>query len=418
MISIDEAYAILLREAGAGAHVQVELVEAHGHALAEDACADRDFPPFDQARVDGFALRSEDVIAVPRVLDVIEYVPAGKVPTHAVGPGQAVRIMTGAPVPVGADAVVMQEHTQPAEKIGPAHVRQEASPAHPFSASHLSQAVLIERPCASEANIARRGSDVQRGTTVISAGTRLGPAEVGILAAIGCVRVPVRRKPRLAILGSGDELVEPGHEPLPQQIRNSNSYQLLAQAAANDLDAVYLGIAPDDPHVTRRMIERGLEADVFISTGGVSVGDKDHVGAAFKDLGVEVFFNKVSIKPGKPTTFGRRGQTLVFGLPGNPVAALVCFHLFVMTALRQRMGYAEPLPSTLRLPLKGSVKVGGDRPVFRPGKYRTEDGATRVEPLRWHGSGDLTGCASADGFIFQPALQALNEGEHVCFYPL
>lgn len=395
VISVEEAFALLVRAAEPAPVERVELREALGHALAEDARADRDFPPFDQARMDGFAVRAADLVSVPAELAVIENVPAGRAPQKTVGAGQATRIMTGAPVPAGADVVMPIELTEP----GAERVR-----------------VLKSFPA--ETHIARRGSDVKQGGVVVRAGTRLGPAEVGVLAAIGLAQAPVRRKPRLAILGSGDEVVEPGATPLPMQIRNSNSYQLLAQAAAHGLSADYLGLAPDDPAATRRMVEQGLNADVLVTTGGVSVGDKDHIAGAFKDLGVEILFNKIHVKPGKPTTFGKKGSTLVFGLPGNPVAALVCFHLFTMTAIRNRMGYADPLPRHYPLPLKGSAKSGGDRPTFRPVKLTAEDGETFVQALRWHGSGDLAGCSGADGFILQAADTALADGAVVPFYPL
>ena len=406
-ISIEAAFAILLREAGESERVEAALAFALGHALAEPVCADRDLPPFDQARMDGFAVRSADVQTPPAELRVIEHVPAGRAPTKSVGPGEAIRIMTGAPVPAGADAVVMLEQTEPlpAGAAGTADRGQER--------------VRVGRSLRAESNIARRGSDVKQGQEVLPVGARIGPAEVGVLAAIGITDVPVRRKPRLAILGTGDELVDPGVTPKSAQIRNSNSYQLLAQAAAHGLEALYLGIAPDDPAATRRLIERGLDEDVLITTGGISAGDHDYVGSAFKALNVELFFTAIHVKPGKPTTFGKRGQTLVFGLPGNPVAALVCFHLFVMTALRQRMGFADPLPRKLRLALCGNAPRAGDRPTFRPAQLVAEEGATtRVKALEWHGSGDLAACAGADGFMLQAPGAALADGQAVDFYPL
>ncbi|MBI3830110.1 MAG: molybdopterin molybdotransferase MoeA [Planctomycetes bacterium] len=396
LISVEEAFAILLREAGEGDLVSVELAEVLGHALAEDVRADRDFPPFDQARMDGFAVRAEDIGDAAQELAVIEYVPAGKMPSKAVARAQAVRIMTGAPVPVGADVVAPIEIT--------------ASPAP--------ERVRVLKALPPETHIARKGSDVKQGGLLLAVGSRIGPAEAGVLAAVGKAKVPIRRKPRVVVLGSGDEVVEPNATPAAMQIRNSNSYQLLAQAQSHGLEAEYLGIAPDDPHATRRMVERGLDADVLVTTGGVSAGDKDHLAGAFKDLGVEIFFDRVNVKPGKPTTFGRRGKTLVFGLPGNPVAALVCFHLFAMTAIRKRMGASDPLPRNFPLTLKGHAKAAGDRPTFRPVKLIVEQGATFVQALRWHGSGDLAGCSGADGFVLQPADAALDDGAVVSFYPL
>ncbi len=309
-------------------------------------------------------------------LEVIEEVPAGKSAARALSPGQAIKIMTGAPVPAGADAVLMREVAE-AMPGGFVRVNAQVKPGQ---------------------NVARRASDTRAGAPVLTAGQRLGAGEIGILAAVGCVAVPVRPLPDVAVLGTGDELVEPGVTPGPSQIRNSNSAQLLAQCAEQRLSARYLGIAPDDAVQTRALIADGLRAGLFVSTGGVSVGDHDYVGASFKDLGVNVFFDKVQIKPGKPTTFGlfRDGEreTLVFGLPGNPVAAWVCFKLFVLTAVRVRCGARNPLPEWLQLPLLESTPAAeASRLTFRPCRLVNHEGQTKVSPIEWHGSGhpDRTG---------------------------
>ena len=403
MLSYEDALTIILRETGWPEPLTVGLREAHGYVLAKDVHADRDFPPFDRSMVDGFAVCSTDLSTVPAEFQVIEYLPAGRFPKKSIGPGQAVRTMTGAPIPNGADAVVMIEQT---EALGENDLMLNGS-----------SRVKILKTLKPNQNISRQASDVKTGAVVIAAGTRIGAAEVGVLAAIGCHQVPVYRKPRLAILGTGDEIIEPAAIPNATQIRNSNSYQLLAQAAALGLETEYLGIAPDEPEITRTLIARGLEADVLVSTGGVSMGDRDCAGEAFKLLGVEIFFEKVAVKPGKPTTFGKRGKNLVFGLPGNPVAALVCFHLFVMSAVRQRMGYRNPLPRFLILPLKTDVAPPGDRPTFRPARLINEAGVTLIDAQRWHGSGDLTACAGADGLLFQEAHEALVAGKPARFYP-
>jgi molybdopterin molybdotransferase len=231
------------------------------------------------------------------------------------------------------------------------------------------------------------------------------------------VNVPVRRVPSVAVLGTGDELVEPAETPSFAQIRNSNSYQLLAQCAEEGWPARYLGIARDERDETRKLVASGLEAELFISTGGVSVGERDYVGATLRELGVEIFFDKVSVKPGKPTTFGTQNEKLVFGLPGNPVAALVCFHLFVKTAVRCRIGARDPLPRKFPLPLFTVLKSSGDRPTFRPCKLATREGVLGVAPLEWHGSGHLAALAGADGLFLQAANTGVQEDEHVPFYP-
>jgi molybdopterin molybdotransferase len=404
MIPLAEAFEIIRREAGAPEPLSVDLREAHGYVLAQSVFADRDFPPFDRSLVDGYAVKAADVGNAPAELEIIEYVPAGRVPQKTLSDGKAARIMTGAPLPKGTECVVMVEHT---EAVG-AHVDE-------FNGSAR---VKILKPLKTGMNLARQGTDSLAGSVVIPGRTLLGPAEIAVLAAVGKTEVPVFRKPRLAILGTGDEVIEPSATPKPSQIRNSNSYQLLAQAAQFGLDATYLGIAPDEMNATKAMIAKGLEADILVSTGGVSAGDKDFAGEAFKSLGVQICFNRVAVKPGKPTTFGLKDRKLVFGLPGNPVASLVTFHLFVMTAVRHRMGFEFPLPRHLRLPLKTSAGKPDARPTFRPARLVLENGVTLVDAQRWHGSGDLTACVNADGFLFQDSNETLEAGKHVNFFPL
>jgi molybdopterin molybdotransferase len=394
-IPIEKAFALLLENTSRGEVTRVPLAASLGCFLAEDIHADRDWPPFNRSSVDGFAVYSNDTRSAPDVLEVIEEVPAGKAATKALAPGQAIRIMTGAPVPAGADAVIMQERTE-IPRPGFVKFNMTMKPGQ---------------------NIARRGEDAASGAVVIVKGLQVSPAEIGVLAAVGCHKVPVYRKPLVAILGTGDELVEPHETPGPAQIRNSNSHQLLAQCAANNLEVKYLGVARDDREMTRRLIEEGLKADVLVSTGGVSVGEHDHVGAVLKELGVNVFFDKVAIKPGKPTTFGTRGGTLVFGLPGNPVAAFVCFHLFVMTAIRQRMGASDVLPRWLTLPLISGAKSSGDRTTFRPAKLVKRDGETMLDAPEWHGSGHLAALVGADGLCVQKPDEELVAGQRVTFYP-
>lgn len=395
-IPIDEAFARVLKHAGSAPIRSVALAQALGHVLAEDVKADRDWPPFNRSMVDGYAVFSSDTRSAPDVLEVIEEVPAGKLPQKVLSPGQAIRIMTGAPVPAGADAVIMQERTE-IPRSGYVKFSMTMKPGQ---------------------NIARRAEDAQAGAVVIAAGTRITPAEIGVLAAVGHANVSVRRKPRVAILGTGDELVEPHVAPQPAQIRNSNSHQLLAQCTAQQLDAVYLGIAPDERDATRKLVEAGLQSDLFISTGGVSVGEHDHVGAAFKELGVEIVFDRVAIKPGKPTTFGRRGETLVFGLPGNPVAAFVCFHLFVLTAVRQQIGAAVALPRQLALPIDSDLKTDNDRTTFRPCRLVVKEERTWVQPVAWHGSGHLAALVGADGLCVQNVGAEIKRGDVVAYYPL
>src|SRR5258708_10567731 len=265
-IPIEQAFALILSEYAVAPVERVPLTDALGCFLAEDVKADRDWPPFNRSSVDGFAVFSCDTRSAPDVLEIVEEVAAGQAAKRALSPGQAIKIMTGAPVPAGADAVIMQEQT---DIPRPGFVRFKMS----MKAGQ---------------NIAKCGEDARTGAIVIEAGTKLGPAEIGVLAAVGCHAVPVRKKLRVAILGTGNELVEPDQTPGPAQIRNSNSYQLLAQCAAHGLPARYLGIAPDNRDETRRLLEEGLQSDVLVSTGGVSVGEHDHVGPALRELDVRI----------------------------------------------------------------------------------------------------------------------------------
>ena len=405
LISIAEAFSLILEKTARAPVAHVPLIGAGGaggalgHYLAADIRADRDLPPFNRSMVDGFAVFSADTRAAPDVLELIEEVPAGKSAACALSPGQTIKIMTGAPIPPGADAVLMQEHTE-MPRAGFIKFLSSALPGQ---------------------NVARKASDAKIGDVLIASGTRIGAAEIGVLAAVGCVNVPVRKLPSTVVLGTGDEIVEPHLEPGPAQIRNSNSYQLIAQCATHGIQARYLGLAPDQRAETVSLIAQGLESELFISTGGVSVGDHDHVGAAFKDLKVNIFFDKVAIKPGKPTTFGVKlrndeGQTLVFGLPGNPVAAWVCFHLFVMTAVRVRCGAREPLPRWLSLPLLDGSGKSCDRTTFRPCKLVQHEGQTKVAPVAWHGSGHLSALVETDGLFVQPAGSESGAGERVTVY--
>lgn len=395
LISIAEAFALILEKTPRAPVERVGLSDALGHYLAEDVRADRDWPPFHRSAVDGYAVFSSDTRAAPDVLELIEEVAAGAMAKRAIGPGQTIKIMTGAPMPVGADAVVMRELTE-VPREGFVKFKTAARPGQ---------------------NVARRASDSHAGDVVIRCGTRIGAAEIGVLAAVGCVDVPVRKLPRVAILGTGDEIVEPHEQPGAAQIRNSNSHQLLAQCLEQRMSARYLGIAPDDRAKTRAMIEDGLSAELFVSTGGVSVGDHDHVGTVFKELAVDVHFDRVAVKPGKPTTFGTKNGTIVFGLPGNPVAAWVCFQLFVMTSIRVRCGAAEPLPRWFTLPLMDGAAAPADRTTFRPCNLVVQDGVTKVKPVDWHGSGHLAALVGTDGLFVQQAGAALNDGDRVTFYP-
>jgi len=330
-----------------------------------------DLPPFDKALRDGYACRRADL---GNVLTVIETIPAGALPTRTVGRQQCAKIMTGAAVPRGADCVVMIEQTQPvgADSI---RVTGESAPDH----------------------IARRGEDVRRGQVVLKKGSRIGAAHVAVLASVGCVRPLVARRPRVAVIASGSELVTPAAQPATSQIRNSNGPQLLAQVDAVGAEANDYGIVKDTAADIDRVLKAALaENDVVVISGGVSVGDFDLIPAALRQNSVELLFEKIAVKPGKPTLFGRRGQTCCFGLPGNPVSTFVAFELLVQPFLCKLMG-CDYAPFTVEMYLDESImRQDTDRQSWIPVR-RTS--ATTVRAVEYHGSAHVTALCEADGLI-------------------
>jgi molybdopterin molybdotransferase len=353
--------------------------------LAEDVASDIDSPPFDKAMMDGFALCCADLRDGQAELTIIEEIPAGKTPTVEVKAGQASRIMTGAPIPHLADAVVMIE-------------RCELLP---------NQRVRIEEPrIKPRLNILERAKEMRVGEIVLNKGARLRPQEFGLLAAVGRTTVQVQPAPRVAILSTGDEIVEPQQKPGPGQIRNSNASMLLAQVTRAGGIAQPLGIARDNADHLRPKIADGFQADVLILSGGVSAGKLDLVPGILAELGVEALFHKVAMKPGKPVLFGVKGSKLIFGLPGNPVSSLVCFELFVRPAIRALMAL-EPGPRWLNATLTKDYPYRTDRPTYHPARLATSDAGLTIEPTPWFGSPDLRGVLPANAFVLLP------EGDHV-----
>ena len=375
----------------------VKLAAAAGRVLAGSVCADRDYPPFDRATRDGFAVRSDDLGSVPVELKVIGELRAGAAFEGAVGRGQCVSIMTGAPVPAGADAVVMIEHTQPA----------------------AAGAVRIERAPQRGANIVLRGSEATGGAPVLQAGKRLGYAEVAMLAGVGCAHVPVFRRPRVAVLPTGDEIVEVDNVPQPFQIRNSNSYSLQAQVAAAGGEPWPLGIAPDEAGRLRGMIEQGLSADLLLLSGGVSVGKYDLVEQVLRELGAEFYFDAVAMQPGRPLVFGQARGRFFFGLPGNPLSTMVTFELFARPAIEILAG-AEATPLVFpRARLAETVRHQPGLTRFLPAALAPGEGPYGwlepvVRKLPWQGSGDVAALTRANCFLVVPEdREQLAAGETV-----
>lgn len=359
--------------------------ELLGLILAEDIASDLDMPPFDKAMMDGYAVRSGDVAAEAAELTIIEEVTAGRVPTKAVGPGQATRIMTGAPIPAGADAVVMIERTQ---SMGGDRVR-------------------VQGPLKPHLNILERAKEMRAGEVVLRAGTRLRPQEIGLLALTGRASVRVQPRPTVAVLSTGDEIVDPSQRPGPGQIRNSNGPMLVAQAARAGAAPQMLDIAGDRVESLASLIGAGLRCNVLVLSGGVSAGKLDLVPGVLADLGVQVLLHKVAMKPGKPMLFGvkdhgpERPATLVFGLPGNPVSALVCFELFVRPALRGLMGLV-PGPTIVQATLKDDYPYRTDRPTYHPALLQMTERGWHVRIGPWFGSPDLRGVTTANAFAVLP----------------
>src|SRR5919108_5649667 len=295
---------------------KVALLEALHRVTAEEVTAQRHIPPDDDSAMDGYAVRHADVAGAtrhqPAVLEVLEVLPAGKRPRHRIAPGTAVKIMTGAPLPEGADTVVQVEHTD----RGDTRVQI-------YRAPHLGS------------NLRRRGEDMHQGECVLATQTFLRPAELGVLASVGKAQVLVYQRPRVAILATGDEIIDPGEPDTQGKIINSNSYTLAGQIAEAGGSPLLLGVAPDERVIMSQRIASGLRADVLITSGGVSVGSFDYVRECLAAFGFQVRFWTVAVRPGSPATFGMVGHVPVFSLPGNPVASMVTFELFVRPALRK-----------------------------------------------------------------------------------
>jgi molybdopterin molybdotransferase len=364
---------------------RLPLGECLGLTLTEAIISGIDSPPFDKALMDGYAVHAADVAMGSARLMVIERITAGQVPQREVTAGTAIQIMTGAPLPVGADAVVKIEETTLTGDV-----------------VEIRSAALV-----SEQNLIRRGAALRVGETVLEPGTKLTPAQIGVLAELGCARVPVRRAPRIAVLATGDELVPVDQTPGPGQIRNTNEPMLAAQIAACGATVVPLGIARDVREDLAAKIQLGLEYDILVLSGGVSAGKLDLVPSELAAAGVQEVFHKVNMKPGKPVYFGKRGKPgqaggcAVFGLPGNPVSSMVCFELFVRTAIRRLMGVTHCWPKEQQAVLTEAFRHRSDRPTYHPAELRWDE-RLEVRILPWQGSSDLRSTVAANGMAILP----------------
>lgn len=378
MITVREAHAILDRATLPLGEESVPLAGALGRVLAQDVVADVDWPPFDTSAMDGYAVRAGEARAAGLVLSERSgLVAAGHAVPGPLGPGEAVRIMTGAPLPPGADAVVPVEEARPRDGR-----------------------VRFEREPREGAHLRRRGESVARGAVLIGRGSRLNPRAVALAALAGADPLTVRRRPRIAVATTGDEIVAAGRAPREGQLRDSNGPMLAALCRERGWPVELRGPVPDEgTEVDRMFAEASGDLDALVTTGGVSAGDLDLLPAAAARAGWELLFHRVAVRPGKPIAVARRGGTLWFGLPGNPVSASVCFHLFVRRALDRLEGAELPGPSEASAILAKDLPAAGPREWYRDARLFEEDGRTRAEPLETAGSHDIAAHARANALI-------------------
>ncbi len=379
LLPVAAAQARLLAGAAPLPAETVPLPAAHGRVLADDLAARLSQPPADVSAMDGWACRFADL---PGSLAIRGEAAAGRPFPGQVGAGQAVRIFTGAVVPEGADTVAVQEEM--AAEGG--FVRLEG-----------------EGPRGPGANIRRAGQDCAAGAPLLAAGTRLGPARLGLLAAAGHAMVPVRRRPRVALLATGDELVPPGTAPGPGQIVSSNGVMLMAQLAAAGADVADCGIVPDRREALAAALQTAAEsADLLVTLGGASVGDHDLVGPVLRDVGGAVDFWRIALRPGKPLLAGRLGATPLLGLPGNPVSAFVCAILFLLPLVRRLQGEPDPLPREEPALAAADLPANGPRRHYLRARLEPGDGLPRVRPFDRQDSALLSVLAAADALLVRP----------------
>jgi molybdopterin molybdotransferase len=386
MIPVSEAIRVVLGEARPLEVERVALEDAPGRVLAEEVFADTDLPPFDRAQMDGYAVRSEDLREVPARLRVVGEAAAGLGWRGRLGGGEAVRIMTGAPLPEGADSVQQVEVTRESEDGLSVEVGRATEPG---------QFYVV------------RGSEIRAGERVLEVGEEISAARAAVLASFGYAKVSVRRRPRAAVLATGTELVPAGERPGPDQIRDSNTYSLAAYARLAGAEVARVPFAGDDPELLQSLIaEAAREADVLVLSGGVSMGRYDFTKAALAGLGAEIFFERVALRPGKPTVFARLPggrRPLVFGLPGNPVSVSVTFNLFARAALRAMQGAREPALAEERAVLARPARGASERASYLPAALGTDEGGRLLaEPLKWGGSSDFVAFARANALVILP----------------
>jgi molybdopterin molybdotransferase len=381
----------------------IDLLAAAGRVLAEPILADRDLPPFPRSTRDGYAVRSADLSVLPATLEVIGEIKAGerldRIPAN-IGSGQTASIMTGAPLPAGADAVVMVEYS-----------------------SQRGKQVEITRGAVPGENVVPRGAEARKGSVLVDRGQRLTEAALALAASVGKSRVQVYARPRVAVLTTGDEIVDVDATPGPTQIRNSNSYSLAAQILRAGGQPVLLPVAPDEPQALRQLIELGLKSDLLLLTGGVSMGRYDLVEQVLSEMQAEFFFTGAKIQPGRPVVFGKccadthvreKPATYFFGLPGNPVSTMVTFELFARPMLESLAGQSAHKLAFLHARVKSEIRVKTGLTRFLPAILSGEFESAQVELVAWQGSGDIAATARAKCYaVITPDPEKIAVGELV-----
>ncbi len=407
MIPVEDALRTVLAHARPLGAESVGFAAASERVLREPITADRDLPPFDRAQVDGYAVSAASLAGGRGRLRIVDRIAAGQTPRAAIGAGEAAGIMTGAPMPDGADAALMVEET----------VESDGFVEWPAPGS-------TPAPVTPGQRVTRRGAEVRSGAVLLEAGERISAAAIGLLATVGKVRVRVGRRPRVTVLSTGDELIHPRtRRPGPARIRDANSHMIASRCRAMGLPVRRLGFVPDDPPQLAEAVARGLAGDALFLSGGVSMGRFDFVEQVLETSGIRLLVTSVAIRPGKPLVFGVAGETggtLVFGLPGNPVSALTTFEVFARPALERLEGLADPSRPHLRVRLLAPVSKRGPRRGFLPARITTSAaGELLAHPVRSQGSGDIAALALANGLIVIPEdIGAVAAGKTVLAQPL
>ena len=441
VLSFEEAYEMVrehcgqILRAGQSRVEEVLLLQALGRVLAEPIIADRDFPPFPRATRDGFAVHAQDLHDLKNgaiSLRIVGQVKAGDSYDLPVASGEAVEIMTGAAVPAGADTVVMVEYTE-RKVLEIAHQGHEGRPNKDLAEAsdddsilditeneqgkielRIEELVEIRRATSAGENIVPAGAEARAGQELLPRGIRLGPAQIAMAAAAGQARVKVYCRPKIAILSTGDELVEVVEKPGASQIRNSNSYSLAALVAVYGGEPVQLPIAPDEESKLTELIQEGLKADMLLLSGGVSMGKFDLVEQALKNLGAQFFFTGVLIQPGKPLVFGEAGGIPFFGHPGNPVSVMVTFELFARQVVEALTGTEPSRLKSAQARLKKELKTKTGLTRFLPAALTGGLYDPQVEVVPWQGSGDMLAAAQSNCYlVVPPDREKLAAGEMV-----